>query len=1028
MSAIASIITSYVKSAYNNINPSTLTGAIDIIVVRQEDGTLRGTPFHVRFGKLGVLRNQQNKVYITINGNPVEDLYMELGQAGEALFIEEDTGPSSLPPMRHLDPSNNNNCFDPDNALSIDGHPQLSNIDCSPQIINKQLDEQKAHDTNEPVAKYAYEQPGVSSIDVDTLNSTTTTSNRRRPKRRLLNRNEQINKTSSEEDEAQEQDEDAEIENMLSLTRRQSRVRTRDRTPVSMHDMQNGNQRTDSTVPMIRRRSASENDVPFFQLDDEKQSESSTPFVDAHSRLNSIDSRKKLLIIPPKKLPESDQDDNDDDDGDDNESYSSSQEDSLRNDEFHQKTKRTLSNPIPIEQKPVEDDLLNSNNQSSSLLETVFSQSAPSTNNNITIAPIRISQSIGQKSYYLNEDYTPPSSFEDATPPRPTSPKSDTEYVLDKTAQSSTKNVRRYFGWRWKWGELPERSSVLRYFWPSSSKAQKTTPKEGLYLDDITNDKCDDRSRYLPELDYRQSQQQTSLDEDQESGTGNSIPHSPVREYETSCLLGDVQLSLCGNLSKLSSMTDDLFNAHLISYDTFASNPSIINDPNLVVRIAGKYYNWSVASALMASTNIYHKELPVETVEHLQAKHMTQSKSRTTSSSSGNGWWPFSGKTNVAKTDDTDLATAEALALVVKAEVIPSILKSKNLARNNSHDSEQEDSEVKKLTDKIEQRQQPPTTKTLKKTMILTSDQLKRLNLKSGTNHVEFSVTTAFQGTTVVEANIFLFDHMTKFVISDIDGTITRSDVFGHILPLVGRDWYHEGIADFFQAIQENGYQFIYLSARAIGQSDLTRTCLRNVNQCGSALPSGPLLISPDTLMTALYREVIAKKPEDFKIECLKNIASLFPDKNPFYAGFGNRINDQWAYTAVGIPVTRIFTINPRGEVVRQKMSQILSTSYKNLHEVVDQVFPPMDSFSASETYSSFTFWRDEPAMDTFDEEMLQQLAAMTPRQKSKGKSPTLPVTTGVLPKTTPTTTVIKPGGEKLLTIAQATENTVKKA
>lgn len=91
-------------------------------------------------------------------------------------------------------------------------------------------------------------------------------------------------------------------------------------------------------------------------------------------------------------------------------------------------------------------------------------------------------------------------------------------------------------------------------------------------------------------------------------------------------------------------------------------------------------------------------------------------------------------------------------------------------------------------------------------------------------------------------------------------------------------------------------------------------------------------------------REVIAKKPEDFKIECLKNIASLFPGKNPFYAGFGNRINvnfisyliylfhflvyiqDQWSYTAVGIPVTRIYTINPRGEVVRDKLSQALST------------------------------------------------------------------------------------------------------
>jgi len=61
MTSFTSWISS-IKSAYNNLNPSTLTGAIDIIVVKQEDGTLRCTPFHVRFGKLGVLQNQQNKV------------------------------------------------------------------------------------------------------------------------------------------------------------------------------------------------------------------------------------------------------------------------------------------------------------------------------------------------------------------------------------------------------------------------------------------------------------------------------------------------------------------------------------------------------------------------------------------------------------------------------------------------------------------------------------------------------------------------------------------------------------------------------------------------------------------------------------------------------------------------------------------------------------------------------------------------------------------------------------------------------
>ena len=37
-------------------------------------------------------------------------------------------------------------------------------------------------------------------------------------------------------------------------------------------------------------------------------------------------------------------------------------------------------------------------------------------------------------------------------------------------------------------------------------------------------------------------------------------------------------------------------------------------------------------------------------------------------------------------------------------------------------------------------------------------------------------------------------------------------------------------------------------------------------------------------------REVIVKNPEEFKIHCLKDIATLFPS-TPFYAGFGNKIN-----------------------------------------------------------------------------------------------------------------------------------------
>lgn len=51
-----------VKELYRGLNPATLSGCIDVIVVRQPDGTLRCSPFHVRFGKMGVLRSREKVV------------------------------------------------------------------------------------------------------------------------------------------------------------------------------------------------------------------------------------------------------------------------------------------------------------------------------------------------------------------------------------------------------------------------------------------------------------------------------------------------------------------------------------------------------------------------------------------------------------------------------------------------------------------------------------------------------------------------------------------------------------------------------------------------------------------------------------------------------------------------------------------------------------------------------------------------------------------------------------------------------
>jgi phosphatidate phosphatase LPIN len=61
MNYIGKVISNF-RDFYNEINAATLTGAIDVVVVEQPDGSFRCSPFHVRFGKLGVLRSREKVV------------------------------------------------------------------------------------------------------------------------------------------------------------------------------------------------------------------------------------------------------------------------------------------------------------------------------------------------------------------------------------------------------------------------------------------------------------------------------------------------------------------------------------------------------------------------------------------------------------------------------------------------------------------------------------------------------------------------------------------------------------------------------------------------------------------------------------------------------------------------------------------------------------------------------------------------------------------------------------------------------
>lgn len=65
MSSILSRLFNHLSGAMAEINPATLCGAMDVIVVEQEDGSLKSSPFHVRFGKLGkFLRSKETIVSV----------------------------------------------------------------------------------------------------------------------------------------------------------------------------------------------------------------------------------------------------------------------------------------------------------------------------------------------------------------------------------------------------------------------------------------------------------------------------------------------------------------------------------------------------------------------------------------------------------------------------------------------------------------------------------------------------------------------------------------------------------------------------------------------------------------------------------------------------------------------------------------------------------------------------------------------------------------------------------------------------
>uniref|UniRef100_A0A8D2FE12 phosphatidate phosphatase n=2 Tax=Theropithecus gelada TaxID=9565 RepID=A0A8D2FE12_THEGE len=861
-----------VKELYKGLNPATLSGCIDIIVIRQPNGNLQCSPFHVRFGKMGVLRSREKVVDIEINGESV-DLHMKLGDNGEAFFVQETDNDQEVIPM-HLATS----------PILSEG---ASRMEC--QLKRGSVDRIRGLDASMPAQVIApSETPSSSSV--------VKKRRKRRRKSQLdsLKRDDSVN-TSEEEDMFPIEMSSDEAMELLESSRT---------LPNDMSPFQDDIPQENLSPAVIYPQSASypNSDREWSPTPSPSGSRPSTPKSDSELVSKSTDrtgqKNPEMLWLwgelpqaakssSPHKMKES--------------SPLSTRKicDKSHFQAIHSESSDTFSDQSPT----LAGGALLDQNKPQTEMQFVNEEDLETLGAAAPLLP-------------MIEELKPPSA--------------SVVQTANKTDSPSRKKDKR----------------------------SRHLGADGVYLDDLTDMDPEVAALYFPKngdpsgLTKHASDNGARSANQSPQSVGSSGVDSGVESTSDGLRdLPSIAISLCGGLSDHREITKDAFLEQAVSYQQFVDNPAIIDDPNLVVKIGSKYYNWTTAAPLLLAMQAFQKPLPKATVESIMRDKMPKK--------GGRWWFSWRGRNTTIK-EESKPEQCLAGNGHSTGEQPPQL----SMATRVKHESSSSDEERAAAKPSNSGHLPLLPNVSYKKTLRLTSEQLKSLKLKNGPNDVVFSVTTQYQGTCRCEGTIYLWNWDDKVIISDIDGTITRSDTLGHILPTLGKDWTHQGIAKLYHKVSQNGYKFLYCSARAIGMADMTRGYLHWVNERGTVLPQGPLLLSPSSLFSALHREVIEKKPEKFKVQCLTDIKNLFfPNTEPFYAAFGNRPADVYSYKQVGVSLNRIFTVNPKGELVQEHAKTNIS-SYVRLCEVVDHVFPLLkrshsSDFPCSDTFSNFTFWRE---------------------------------------------------------------------
>lgn len=119
------------------------SGAIDVVAIKKNDGSISCSPFHVKLNK-GSKHGDRKVVKLRVNGVEAK-LSMKLGPAGEAFFVERTrervqkeyrTSPP-MSPINSTSPYANNtvpSVTDDDKILSTNILPSNSSMSCTPSV------------------------------------------------------------------------------------------------------------------------------------------------------------------------------------------------------------------------------------------------------------------------------------------------------------------------------------------------------------------------------------------------------------------------------------------------------------------------------------------------------------------------------------------------------------------------------------------------------------------------------------------------------------------------------------------------------------------------------------------------------------------------------------------------------------------------------------------------------------------------------------------------------------------------------